>query len=189
MVFLDRDGVLNELVFDPASGTDESPLRARDVRLVPGVLEALRRLQGAGYLLAGVTNQPAAAKGRMPVGEVMAIHSRLVTLLAGGGVALDDWEICLHHPEGTDAALARACDCRKPAPGMLLAAARKLSADMTLSWMIGDTDADIEAGVAAGCRTVLVETPASAHKRGGIAPSLRVGDIAEAVELILRDRP
>lgn len=185
-VFVDRDGVLNELVPDPDSGTSESPLRTADVRLLPGVVDALKNLRRAGYLLVGVTNQPAAAKGRLSVEEIMAVHHRVIVLLAEHDLTLDDWRICLHHPQGTVAGLAGACDCRKPSPGMLLAAASRLSAELSRSWMVGDTDADMEAGQAAGCRTVLIEQAASAHKRSAaVSPTFLAGDLAAASSLIL----
>jgi len=185
-VFLDRDGVLNELVAGQGSARPESPLRREDVRLLPGVVEPLRRLRDAGYLLIGVTNQPAAAKGTASVDDIFAVHSRVVALFAEQGVTFDDWRLCLHHPDGTVAALARACECRKPAPGMLFDAAEDLHVDLATSWMIGDTDADVEAGRAAGCRTVLVEQSASSHKRGATTSAdVRVPDLAHAAAVIV----
>lgn len=165
-VFLDRDGVLTELVPDPGSGLPESPLSPGDVRLVPAAAAAARRLRDdGGYALVGVTNQPAAAKGRLTVSRLEEVQARVVDLLAAAGVELDGWRMCLHHPDGVVAELSGPCECRKPAPGMLLDAARELGLDLDRSWMVGDTDADIEAGRAAGCRTALIVHPGSAHKR------------------------
>ena len=187
-VFLDRDGVVNELVFDPRSGRSESPLRPEDVRLLPGVSEATRRLRQAGYVLVGVTNQPAAAKGVLTVAELVSVHARVVSLLADDGVVFDDWRLCLHHPDGTVPGLTQVCTCRKPAPGMLLAAAGELDLDLVGSWMVGDTDRDVEAGRAARCRTVLIEQSASAHKRSGSAsPDRRAANLAQAAAIITGD--
>ena len=86
VVFLDRDGVLNELVPEPRSGTPESPLALADVRLLPGVAAATARLTGAGFALACVSNQPAAAKGLVSVEELLAVHRRVIDLLARDGV-------------------------------------------------------------------------------------------------------
>jgi D-glycero-D-manno-heptose 1,7-bisphosphate phosphatase len=173
-VFLDRDGVLTELVPDPSSGLPESPLRAQDVRLVAGAAAAAGRLRAEGYLLAVVSNQPAAAKGAVPVERLHDVHRHALELLAAEGVRVDAWRLCLHHPDGVVPSLSGSCDCRKPAPGMLLDAGRELGADMTRSWMVGDTDADVEAGLAAGCRTVLIGNPGSEHKRSAVAaPDLR----------------
>jgi histidinol-phosphate phosphatase family protein len=164
-VFLDRDGVLNELVADPASGVAESPLQLTDVRLIAGAAGAAASLAEAGYVLVCVSNQPAAAKGKVSVAQLLAVHERVTELLAGEGVALAASRLCLHHEQGIVPALSRKCVCRKPAPGMLLDAAFTLGLDLASSWMVGDTDADIAAGRAAGCKTLLICNPASAHKR------------------------
>lgn len=188
--FLDRDGVLNEGVPDPESGLIESPLRVEDVRLLPGVAAALRELVEAGYALVCASNQPAAAKGKFSLGELVAVHERMIELLAREGVSLDGSLLCPHHPEGVVAELSGPCACRKPAPGMLLDAASVLGLDLDTSWMVGDTDADMQAGRAAGCRTVLIEYPGSAHKRSGRAsPDLRAVDLAEGVAQLLDHDP
>lgn len=186
-VFLDRDGVLNELVPDPTSGLPESPLDPRDVRLVAGAAAAAADLQRAGYAVAVVTNQPAAAKGTVSVEQLHEVHGRVLELLSEEGVELDAWRICLHHPDGVVPELSGACECRKPRPGMLFAVAGELDLDLSGSWMVGDTDADVEAGRAAGCRAILIDHPASAHKRAGAAaPDLRAADLGDASTLLLR---
>jgi D-glycero-D-manno-heptose 1,7-bisphosphate phosphatase len=164
-VFLDRDGVLNELVADPSTGAPESPLTVEQVRLVPGAGAAAAALARAGYLLVCVSNQPAAAKGRVSVSQLLAVHDRVSALLAQEGVVLAASRLCLHHEQGVVPGLSGPCGCRKPAPGMLLDAAASLGLDLSASWMVGDTDADIQAGRAAGCRTLLIRNPASVHKR------------------------
>jgi D-glycero-D-manno-heptose 1,7-bisphosphate phosphatase len=183
-VFLDRDGVLNELVPDPVSGVRESPLAVADARLIAGAAPAAALLARAGFALVCVTNQPAAAKGAVSVDALMAVHERVVELLAQEGVKLADSRVCLHHDRGVVPRLTRACDCRKPAPGMLLAAAAALDLDLAACWMVGDTDSDVLAGRAAGCRTLLIRYPGSDHKRlqevnpDAVAGSLMAG-IAE----------
>lgn len=185
-VFVDRDGVINELVPDPVSGRPESPLRPDDVRLLPGATAALGRLGQAGWRLIGVSNQPAAAKGLVSVQDLEAVQDRVLELLGGQGVRFDAFKVCLHHPEGVVPGLAGECGCRKPAPGMLLTAAEELGVDPADGWMVGDTDADVAAGRAAGCRTVLVEHPGSAHKRAGYARAdANVPDLPAAVAVIL----
>jgi D-glycero-D-manno-heptose 1,7-bisphosphate phosphatase len=185
-VFLDRDGVLDELVPDPQAGRLESPLSPREVSLVPGAAAAAKGLREGGYALVGVTNQPAAAKGLVSVSRLEEVQARVVELLAADGVELDAWRMCLHHPDGVVPDLSGRCDCRKPAPGMLLEAARELDLDLGRSWMIGDTDADLQAGRAAGCRTALVAHPGSAHKRSEAATADVVGpDLAHVSALVL----
>ena len=188
-MFVDRDGVINELVPDPVTGRPESPLRPGDLRLVPGASAALGRLADAGWRLVGVSNQPAAAKGLVSLQELQAVHARVLELLAADGVRFDAFKLCLHHPEGVVPELMGDCECRKPAPGMLLEAARELDLDPAASWMVGDTDGDVAAGRAAGCHTVLVEYPGSAHKRDGDPhPDTIVRNLAAAASVILTRR-
>jgi D-glycero-D-manno-heptose 1,7-bisphosphate phosphatase len=186
VVLLDRDGVLDELVRDPVSGLPESPLHVRDVRLVEGAAAAAACLARAGFRLACVSNQPAAAKGRASVAQLLAVHARVAELLARDGVRLDALRLCLHHPDGTVPALSGPCPCRKPAPGMLLGVAAELGVDARACWMVGDTDADVAAGRAAGCRTALIEYPGSVHKRLGRAhPDLTAASLDDAVARLL----
>jgi D-glycero-D-manno-heptose 1,7-bisphosphate phosphatase len=184
--FVDRDGVICELVPDPATLLPESPLRVEDVALVPGAAEALNRLASAGWLLIGVSNQPAAAKGTVSKAELEAVQGRVLELLAQAGVHFDRFYICPHHPDGVVPGLSGPCDCRKPSPGMLLTAAREIEIDLARSWMIGDTDSDIAAGRAAGCRTLLVEHEQSGHKRESGSRADAVADsLGEGVAFVL----
>jgi D-glycero-D-manno-heptose 1,7-bisphosphate phosphatase len=139
-------------------------------------------------MLVGVSNQPAAAKGTIELVQLHAVQDQVLALVAeSAGVRFDGFELCLHHPDAIVDALRGPCDCRKPAPGMLLRSAAELSIELTASWMVGDTDADVAAGRAAGCATILVEHPRSAHKRTRSPEADHiVGDLAEAADLILR---
>ncbi len=188
-VFLDRDGVLNQLVWDPVAGALESPLRVEDVRLAEGAASAAASLARAGFVLGCISNQPAAAKGRVSIEQLLAVHARVLELLGRQGVTIATCRLCLHHPEGVTSGLSGTCSCRKPAPGMLLDAGAELGVDLGTSWMIGDTDADVGAGRAAGCRTILIENPASAHKRSGHQrPELVAADLCAAAAGILGAR-
>jgi D-glycero-D-manno-heptose 1,7-bisphosphate phosphatase len=188
--FVDRDGVINELVPDPATGLPESPLRVEDVALIPGAAGALRRLAEAGWLVVGVSNQPGAAKGFVSVAQLENVHARVVQLLGAEGARFDAFQMCLHHPDGIVPELSGECDCRKPAPGMLLDAAAELDIDLGASWMIGDTDGDVLAGAAAGCQTILIQHRDSGHKRSGVGrPDLVAPNLSAATEpLLLRNR-
>lgn len=190
-VFVDRDGVLNELVPNGAGwpartgARHESPLTPAQVRLIDGAAGALHGLARAGFALVCVTNQPAAAKHEASVECLLAVHERVLALLEAQGAHLEASRLCLHHPHGTDAQLAWACPCRKPRPGMLRDAAEALDLDLGTSWMIGDTDADVAAGLAAGCRTVLLEYPDSAHKRAhSVRAHAHAADLAAAAGLL-----
>jgi D-glycero-D-manno-heptose 1,7-bisphosphate phosphatase len=188
-VFLDRDGVLNELARDPVSGDPESPLAVDGVQLIAGAAAAARELARAGFVLVCISNQPAAAKGKTTVERLQTVHERVLDLLARQQVALDASRLCLHHPDGVAPALSGRCRCRKPRPGMLLDAAAGLGLDLGASWMVGDTDADVAAGHGAGCRTILLEYPGSAHKRSrGARCELHATDLAHAVAPLLRER-
>lgn len=179
-VFLDRDGVINDPVPDPVDGRPESPLRAADVVLARGALDGLARLAGTGLPLIVVSNQPAAAKGKVTDGALRAVHERVVALLAAEGLAIEDWRYCFDHPDALDAA-RRDCACRKPRPGLLRAAASDHGLDLGASWIIGDTDADVGAGRAVGATTVLVEHPGTAHRRSpNVAADAVVPDLAAA---------
>jgi histidinol-phosphate phosphatase family protein len=185
-IFLDRDGVLNELVREPATCTAESPLEPASVRLTAGAPEAVAKLDRAGFALVCVTNQPAAAKGKTTIDRLCAVHERVLELLRDRGARVDASLLCLHHPAGRVPTLARPCCCRKPRPGMLLHAAAALRLDLQASWMIGDTDADLGAGRSAGCKTALVVSSASAHKRSTAhSPDLYAPDLAHAVRTLL----
>jgi D-glycero-D-manno-heptose 1,7-bisphosphate phosphatase len=136
-----------------------------------------------------VSNQPAAAKGLVSLEELQAVQTRVLELLAAEGVRFDAFKLCLHHPEGVRPELKGACECRKPAPGMLLDAARELNLDPAASWMVGDTDVDVTAGRSAGCQTVLVEYPGSAHKRAGDSnPDTIARNLVAATTIILAKR-
>jgi len=148
-VFLDRDGTLVHPRHYPA--------RPCDLVLYSGIAPDLWRLQRAGFQLVVITNQAGIARGCFGEAELAAMHAHLAVTLAGQGVRLDGIYHCPHHPDGAIPELAIRCDCRKPAPGLLLRAARELGIDLAQSWMIGDILDDVEAGNRAGCRTVLVD--------------------------------
>jgi D-glycero-D-manno-heptose 1,7-bisphosphate phosphatase len=142
-VYLDRDGVVNRAIVK--DGKPYPPSGPNDLEILPGVAGALIRLNAAGYRLVIVTNQPDVGRGTMAAETVSAIHAQLAKVLL-----LDAIEVCLH--AGTEG-----CDCRKPKPGMLLRDAAAHGVDIQRSFMVGDRWRDIDAGAAAGCRTVLIE--------------------------------
>jgi len=144
-VFLDRDGTLLELV--------AYLHRPEEVRLIAGAAAALRRLGQEGWLRVVVTNQSGIARGSFSIGDVQAVHERMLALLRAEGADVEGIEICPHHPDYTGP-----CSCRKPAPGMLSRAADRLGIDPTASWVIGDRCEDLQAGHALGARTILVRT-------------------------------
>ena len=151
-VFLDRAGTINKYV---------GFLRnIDDFELLPGVAEAIKKINNSGYLAIIVTNQPVIARGEVTYEELNAIHNKMQTLLGREGAYVDAIYYCPHHPhkgyEGEIPELKIECECRKPKPGMLLEAANDFNIDLVQSWMVGDGENDIKAGKAAGCKTVLI---------------------------------
>lgn len=153
-LFLDRDGILNEMVYDDTHGLLDSPRRPEQVRVVPGAAGLMNAARARGYDIVVVTNQPGIAKGTLTEQGLDAVNGRLADLLHEQGAAWDTIYHCPHHPRSPGE--ANACDCRKPKPGMLLKAANDRNLDLARSWMVGDGVVDVQAGRAAGCRTILV---------------------------------
>jgi D-glycero-D-manno-heptose 1,7-bisphosphate phosphatase len=143
-VFLDRDGVINERAVE-----GEYITRWEDMRLLPGTAEAISLLNGAGFRVTVVTNQRCVAKGLLTVSDLELMHDRMRRKLAAAGATVDDIYYCPHDKQAS-------CNCRKPSPGMLVAAARAHQVDLAASWMIGDSDIDMEAGRKAGCKTARI---------------------------------
>lgn len=158
-VFLDRDGVINR--------DDGYTYRIEDFSILPGVTEELRRLRSLGFLLILVTNQAGIARGYYTEQDYESFTAHLRAELAIQGVFLDAVYHCPHHPDGSVAPYAVRCNCRKPEPGMLLAAIHENGIDACQSWLVGDKLSDLQAGVAAGIpesQCLLVDTNA------GLAP-------------------
>ncbi|MDU1906879.1 MAG: HAD-IIIA family hydrolase [Eggerthella sp.] len=181
-IFLDRDGTINELdgfVSDPNS-----------IRLIPGAAQAIRRINSSDWLCVVVTNQPVIARGECTFKQMDRIHARLSALLGEEGAYFDALYYCPHHPdkgfEGEVSELKLECDCRKPNSGMLERAAADLGIDLKASWLIGDSTADVETGVRAGLRTILVETgEAGRDGKYEARPYGRAADLLGAVSQIL----
>jgi len=155
-VFLDRDGVLNELWYDNDHGRLDSPRTLDQLRLTDSAIPGLRLLAHAGWPLVVVSNQPGVAKGTLSDADLGRITSALVGRLRTAGIRLAGGYYCRHHPAGVRPALRTRCGCRKPAPGLLLRAARELDINLSRSWMVGDGVNDVVAGHQAGCRCVWV---------------------------------
>ncbi len=155
-ILLDKDGVLNEMVYYPEHGIVDSPLTTSQLVLTGGIGGALRSLKAMGYLLVVVSNQPGVAKKHFTMEAFKKMRVKMRRLLAAEGVSLDGEYYCFHHPQAKVAKYRLDCDCRKPEPGLLLKAADELRLDLASSVMIGDGLQDVIAGRKAGCRTILV---------------------------------
>lgn len=169
-VFLDRDGTLNR-AFE-RDGSSVPPSSLDELRILPGVPEALLALKARGLRLVVVTNQPDVARGTTQRSEVERINRHLADCLPLDAV------LCCYHDDADD------CRCRKPQPGLLIDGARRLGLHLPSCFMVGDRWRDVEAGQRAGCTTVLLGTPLSGPTR--TAPDFVVHDLAEATGVILR---
>ena len=158
-VFLDRDGVINHLI--PLSNDSRnSPRNSDEFQLFPKAAKAIRGLKTAGWFVAIISNQPNVAKGKSSFSDIEAITNKMKSELARNGAVIDDIYYCFHHPDPlqvVNTSLLQNCDCRKPKPGLLFKAACDWKIDLSQSWMVGDSKSDIQAGVAAGCQTILVK--------------------------------
>jgi D-glycero-D-manno-heptose 1,7-bisphosphate phosphatase len=155
-VFLDRDGVLVEEIFYPQTGEREAPLAPEDVRLLPGVADALKRLADAGFALVVISNQGGYAKGKTTLRALWLAHERFVALLAEQGVRLDGSYYSYGHPDGTAPHFSGPSLDRKPGPYNIFIAAAQLDLDLSRCWMIGDRETDVECARAAGVRPILI---------------------------------
>ncbi|TET25585.1 MAG: HAD family hydrolase [Dehalococcoidia bacterium] len=155
-VFLDRDGVINSLVYYPEQGVLDSPFTPEQFRLLPGVAQAIRKYHKMGYKVILASNQPGIAKGILSEEAFEAIRRKMKRELAKEGAFLDGEYYCPHHPEAKVKRLKANCGCRKPEPGLLLQAAKDMGIELSRSWMIGDGLTDVKAGKRAGTRTILM---------------------------------
>ena len=168
-VFLDRDGVLNCSVV--RDGKPYPPANLSELKVAPGVEQGCRVLREAGYLLIGITNQPDVPRGITEKTVVEEINTYLSALLS-----MDSIRVC-YHDNADD------CECRKPKPGLILAAAQEKQIDLDASFMVGDRWKDVEAGRRAGCRTVLIHNHYSEANKS--SPTYTVNSFEEAVSVIL----
>ena len=168
-VFLDRDGVINANL--ERNGKPVAPTTLEQFSFLPGVEQAVGRLKAAGFAIVVVTNQPDVKNGLTTMETLLAMHEQVRRRLA-----VDDIKVCLHVD-------ADKCDCRKPMPGMLLEAAAQHQIDLPKSYLVGDRWRDIQAGAAAGCRTIFVDY--DYPQDGSMQPDWVVRSLPEAAAIIL----
>jgi D-glycero-D-manno-heptose 1,7-bisphosphate phosphatase len=168
-VFLDRDGVINEIVW--REGRPESPRNLREFILNKGIQEIVRKLKDHGFRIIVVSNQPDLARGKISQNTLDLMIQRIRQ-----EIAVDDFHVCPHDDY-------HQCSCRKPKPGMLMKAGLQWNIDLSSSFIIGDTWKDMEAGKAAGCKTILLNTP---YNRD-IQCDFRVKSLKEAADLIIQN--
>ncbi len=157
-IFLDRDGVINEIIYNEETEQLDSPFRSEDFFLIDGAKEAIKQFKKKGYYVFVVTNQPAAAKGKTTVEAIQRVNHFMVEII--GEQYIDNVYTCFHHPKMSkwtkQKDLIVDCQCRKPKPGLLLQAAQEFGVDLKKSFMVGDSYTDVLAGKRAGVRTVFI---------------------------------
>jgi D-glycero-D-manno-heptose 1,7-bisphosphate phosphatase len=187
-VFVDRDGVINRMYFNPDFGTVDSPANPDQFVLCDGVGEAIAKLKQSGLLVIVVSNQPGIAKGKLTPALLRAIERKMIAGIEASGRRVDAIYNCLHHPEAILDEYRVACLCRKPEPGLLLQAAREWEIDLAGSYMVGDGVTDIVAGRAAGTITLFVNSRkcynCESLAEHEVRPDYLVRDLSEAVAVI-----
>lgn len=183
-IFLDRDGTINKYV---------GFLRdINDFKLIDGVAEAIKIINQSGYLCIVVTNQPVIARGEVSIEELKMIHMKMETELGLMGGYIDALYYCPHHPDkgyvGEITELKVKCDCRKPKPGLLLQASKDYNIDLNESFMIGDSENDVKAGIAAGCKSILLNGKDTEGKNGDYGQIDTMDSLLQVVEKYLNIR-
>ena len=189
--FLDRDGVLNSLIYHKDMGIIDSPGTVEQFRVLPRVPKAIRKLNDIGLAVVVVSNQPGIAKGHFSAGLLEKFDQKLQAALRPVGAHIDATYYCLHHPDAIVRKLRKRCTCRKPGIGMFTQASRDLGISLTESYMVGDGLTDIEAGSRAGCRTIFVgrwkcENCQFIHPPN-LRPTFVAKDLWEAAKIIQDD--
>lgn len=190
-VFLDRDGVINAMVYNAEFGLVDSPANLNEFKLLPGAGDAIRRIREMGYLAVVISNQPGVAKGKFSPQLLDAMTAHMIASLNEQGADLDAIYYCRHHPDGIVEEYRKVCQCRKPKPGMLLAAASEMGIDLDRSYFIGDGITDVQAGKAAGVTAVLIYPSSRCYlceelTRQNVQPDHIVQGLLNAVDLILK---
>jgi D-glycero-D-manno-heptose 1,7-bisphosphate phosphatase len=153
-VFLDRDGVINEMV--PSPEGPDSPRSVDEFRLLPGAGTAIKSLNDLGLPVVIVSNQPGIAKGKLCADDLDAMTELMRNKLRETLAVIDGVYYCLHHPQAVNAEYRVVCDCRKPKPGLLTRAGLEMDLALAGSYMVGDRPTDIRAGKSVGCTTLFV---------------------------------
>jgi histidinol-phosphate phosphatase family protein len=190
-IFLDRDGVINGLVYHRDASIVDSPFTVDQFEVLARVPRAIRMLNDLGSPVVIVSNQPGIAKGHFSALTLAKFDMKLKSTLAVAGAHIDATYYCLHHPDAIMKSLRRRCACRKPGIGMLTQAARDLGIALADSYMVGDGLTDIEAGSRAGCRTIFVGRWKCEHcqfiRPPCLQPALIAKDLFEAAKLIVSE--
>lgn len=189
-VFLDRDGIINELYYDKELGIIESPLVSQQVKLVFGITQLLQAMHKLGYLAIIVSNQPNIALKKTSQKNFDLVSQKIISLLEEEGALIDGQYYCFHHPYAKIRKYKKKCQCRKPGIDLFLKAAKDQQIDLKSSWVIGDGVDDIKAGKNAGCKTILLANINSTEnlriiekQLGSIKPDFIIKKLTDAIKI------
>jgi D-glycero-D-manno-heptose 1,7-bisphosphate phosphatase len=157
-LFLDRDGVITDFIYDQETGVIHTPFHSKEVKLIFGIDELLKFANEKGYLTIVISNQPGIGLGKLSEENFQKVNGEMKRQLAEKGAHIDHEYYCLHNPYAVIEKYRQVCDCRKPKIGLFQKASQELEIDLSSSWMIGDSPTDIIAGHDAGCHTILLSS-------------------------------
>jgi len=186
-IFLDRDGIINHLVYYPDTNEYESPRVPEHLEFLPDVVMNLKILQENNWRLFLVSNQPSFAKGKTSLENLLAVHEKMAGFLEENQIFFQDFYYAFGHPKGIVPEYTGFFDDRKPAPGMLLKAQQQYGVELYKSWLVGDSDTDIQCGQSVGCQTILVNYEYSSSKRLNSKPTFQCKTLHSAVDIILEE--
>lgn len=155
-IFLDRDGVINELIYFPEAGVVDTPININQVKLVFGIDQLILQAKRQGFLIIVISNQPAIGLGKLEKKDFELIDQQIKKKLLEKNAQSDAFYYCFHHPFAKLEKYKKICDCRKPKIALFKKAAKEFNIDLSQSWMVGDGVDDIKAGKGAECKTILL---------------------------------
>ncbi|MBS1517371.1 MAG: HAD-IIIA family hydrolase [Bacteroidetes bacterium] len=186
-VFLDRDGVLNELIYNEKNSEYEPPHRTEDIKFFDNVAESLKQLKDGGFELFIISNQPDYAKGKTSLENLQKVRNRFMELLNEREKIITEDFYCFHHPQGTVKEYSFDCECRKPKTLFIDKAAGKYDLDREKSWMTGDRETDIKCGSNASLNTILIKNKYNDYT-DSVKADFTAGNLSEAVKIILNKK-
>lgn len=190
-IFLDRDGIINELVYFPQAGIVDTPVNTNQVKLVFGIDELIRKAGKLGYLVIVISSQPAIGLNKISQKQFDLVDEKIRNLLLNKNLGLNAFYYCFHHPFAKLEKYKKICDCRKPKITLFKKAAKEFNIDLSQSWMVGDGVDDIKAGKGAGCKTILLANINSTEnlriiekQLGKIKPDFIVKNLIDAANIL-----
>lgn len=189
-IFLDRDGVINKLVYQKEEGIIDTPFSESQLEVAESVPDAILKLRNAGYKIIIVSNQPGIAKGYYTKETFEKIQAKMRQILEKKGAIIDDEFYCLHHPDAKNSRYRKKCSCRKPGIGMITKATKTHKIDIKNSFFVGDGMVDLQAAKKIGCPSILIgnvnSTLTKILSEKKLEPVYIAHDLKEAAEFITR---